>query len=423
MHRGAKGFGHIPANAQQVGKTAKGSRPSNPFAHGFAGFPHDKKLANPHKVDIGPTIHSTVQKSQLRIYSDSIGLGSAADPLSLGYMNRISAAFPQFTDVVNASENGRGLWRMCQQIQTGSWNSGPDNTAFIIVNGGLNDISRAGQDYFEFYKTLNKIRNCMFSMLLKPLQGAVTASGNASVTRSPGTFNSYFANTVGGLFVQSTGLPGADRASFTTSVGGKWTWTSGTCRHLYIQFIGACGGFPQAYQFGIASITIDGVLMGTYNGNFQYDGITDGVYDNGRGVVCVAFWDLPNTTHTVVVEHLSGTSTAIDFFSTITDNMRICPAFLVMEPPYITRQGYYGAPPSGIRGDRQSSNVAWQIMKDLVLFFRARGYNYGLGYSNKFYSLANCSSDGVHPTTKGHGQLLNAVLNAVKTYNQFQQGL
>jgi len=43
---------------------------------------------------------------------------------------------------------------------------------------------------------------------------------------------------------------------------------------------------------------------------------------------------------------------------------------------------------------------------------------------NDWYSLVNCSSDFVHPTTRGHGQLLQSVLTrATRTYNQSQQAL
>lgn len=422
--RGLKAHPHLPGNRPQVGITSKGYPMSNPFELGLKGLPHDSKLANPFKVEIGVDFSKDIRvaKSQLRLFSDSIGLGSNASPSSMGYMQRIALAYAQFTDVINYSENGRGMWKMCQLIQTASWTSGPDNLALIIVNAWLNDVADSGQDNPVFYKTLNKIRNCLFSMLLRPLQSTVVASGDATITRSGGTFNSYFANTVGGRFVQGTGLPGADRASFATAgVGATWTWTTPTCEHLYIQFIGASGA---TYTIGEADIIIDGVTVGHYSGNGQYDEMTDGVYDNGRGVVCMAFWDLPNAVHTVQVVQTAGTGAmAIDFFSTITDNFRICPAFLVMEAPYITRQGYYGNPPNGLRGDRTSSNLIWRMVKEMVLFFRARGYNYGLGFTNNFYSINNADTDGVHPITKGHSQMLQAVLNGIKTYNQFQQAL
>lgn len=422
--KGQKAHPHLPGNRPQVGITSKGYPMSNPFELGLKGLPHDSKLANPYKVEIGVDFSKDIRvaKSELRIYGDSTGLGSNADPLSLGFMNRINAAYTQLTNVNNASENGRGVWRMCQLIQTASWTSGPDNLAFIVACIGLNDVARSGRNNPNFYKTLNKIKNCWFSMMLRPLQSTVIASGDATITRSGGTFNSYFANTVGGRFVQGTGLPGADRASFATAgVGATWTWTTPTCRHLYIQFIGASG---VTYTIGEADIIIDGVTVGHYSGNGQYDEVTDGVYDNGRGVVCMAFWDLPNAVHTVQVVQTAGTGAmAIDFFSTITDNFRICPAFLAMEIPYITRQGYYGNPPGGLRGDRQSSNECSQIIKELMLFFRSRGYNYGYAFSNSFYSLNNCDTDGVHPITRGHSQLLQAILNAVKTYNRFQQSL
>ena len=422
MAKGLKGPSHRPTYGQMLGKGQK-ALPKNPFRHGLKGFPRNEKFHNPYKVDIGPTIHSTVRKSELRIYSDSIGVGANAEPTSNGYMNRIALALTQFTDVVNASENGQGVWRMCQLVQTAPWTSGPDNLAWIVINIGLNDISRSGESNPDFFKTLRKIRNGLFSMLLKPLQGTIAASGSASVTRSAGTFAGYFGNTVGGRFQQLT-LPNALAASFSTTAGAKWTWTSPTCRHLYVQLFGACGGTPLAYQFGITSITIDGVLMQTVNGNDQYDGVSDGAYDNGRGPVCYAFWDLPNTTHTVVVEHLSGTSTAVDFFASITDNMRICPALTVCEIPYINRSGYYGQPPNSLRGNRNDQVKADKIIRDLVIFFRNRGYNYGYCPTNEFYSLANCSPDNVHPTTKGHGQLLQALLyKATKTFNAFQQAL
>jgi hypothetical protein len=420
MNKGQKGYSHIQGSAQQTGKTPKGHRPTNPFAYGFAGFPHDKKLSNPLKVEINenPDMGIFAPKTELRLYSDSIGLGSNATALN-GYMQRISAAYPQFTSVTNNSENGRGMWRACQQIQTGSWTSGPDNLALIVVNAWLNDVADSGQDNPIWYKTFNKIKNCLFAMMLKPLIAAGTASGSVSITRAGGTFNSYFANTVGGLYVQGTGLPGADRASFCTAgTGATWTWTA-TFKHFFIQFIGAQG---ITYTIGEADIEVDGVVVGHYSGNGQYDLMTDGVYDNGRGVVCMAWWDFPNTSHTVVVRQTAGTGAmAIDFFATITDNMRICPAFLLMEAPYCTRQGYYGNPPSGLRGDRQSSNQISRMAREMILFFRRRGYNYGFVETNKFYSLANVDSDGVHPKDRGHSQLLQAFLNGVKSYNRFQQ--
>jgi hypothetical protein len=420
MNKGFKSFGKIPYAGVQHGKTLK-SYPKNPMRSGLKGFPINEKFHNPYKVQIGPNPpYSTVQKSQLRILSDSVGLGSAAEPLSNGYMNRLDEAYPQFTDIINYSENGQGVWRMCQIIQTASWTSGADNLAWIIINIGLNDIARSGESNPDFFKTLRKIRNGLFSMMLRPLQSTVIASGDTSITRVNIT-GSYFFNTIGGRFVQGAGLPGADRASYSTTAGATWTWTTPSCRHFYVQLGGACGGTPLAYLFGICTITVDGTVMATYNGNDQYDGVTDGAYDNGRGPVCVAIWDLPLGVHTVVVTHVSGNATAVDFFSTITDNMRICPAFTVCEIPYINRQGYYGQPPNSLRGNRNDSNKADQIIRELVIFFRSRGYNYGYCPVNDFYSLANCSSDNVHPTTRGHAQLLQAVLcKATKSFNNFQ---
>lgn len=417
MNKGRKGFPRPVSVGVSPGRTAKGE-PKYTFARGFAGFPHDKKLSNPYAVEINAT-GVLAQKTELRLFSDSIGVGANASPTSLGYMNRINSVFPQFTSVINYSEAGRGIWRMCQIIQSASWTSGPANLAFIVINIALNDVARSGRNNPNFYKTLNKVRALIRSMLLKPLVSLLHASGSSNVTRGGGgTFAGYFANTVGGLYQQLT-LPNALAASFVTSgAGATYTWTQ-TFKHFFIQFIGASGA---TYSTGIANITVDGVLVGQWNGNNHFDEVTDGVYDNGRGPVCMAFWDFSNASHTVVVTQVSGT-VIIDFFASITDNMTICPALLVMEPPYITSQGYYGSPPSQIRGDRVSSDMCTAVLKEEVLFFRKRGYNYGFVETNNKYSLAKCSSDGIHPNNDGHSQLLQAAITGTKSYNQFQQAL
>lgn len=418
MNKGRRGFARVASVGNSLGKGVK-SRPKYPFANGFAGFPHDKKLSNPYAVEINAT-GVLAQKTELRLFSDSIGVGANAVPTSLGYMNRIDDVFPQFTSIINYSEAGRGIWRLCQVIQTASWTSGPGNLAFIVINIGLNDVARSGRNNPNFFKTLNKLRACIRSMLLKPLISIIAPSGSTAVTRGGGgTFAAYFADTVGGRYTQHNPLPQTDAASFASSgTGATYTWTA-TFKHFFIQFIAASGA---TYSTGIANIDVDGVRVGQWNGTNLFDEVTDGAYDNGRGPACMMFWDFSNASHTVVVTQVSGT-VIIDFFASITDNMTICPALLVMEPPYITNQGYYGSPPSQIRGDRFSSDMCTAVLKEEVLFFRKRGYNYGFVETNNKYSLVKCSSDGIHPNNDGHSQLLQAAITGTKSYNQFQQAL
>jgi hypothetical protein len=267
---------------------------------------------------------------------------------------------------------------------------------------GLNDMKRNG----SATKTLNKFDSALRAMIFKCIRGATQYSGNDTVvTRSNGVFTAYAASSVGGTGSGVTLGAGQTSASFSATLGAKWSH-SFTGDSIGVQLFGTDGSL---YTLGECDIMIDGVKVKHVNCNDGwYDGISDGAYDNGRGPIVFIFTNLGYSNHTIEIINTNGVSVAVDFFSQILSPSE-CPTILIAEIPYCSLTGYN----SPAFGSRYHSNVCSKLMKEIVIEYRNLGYNIGWVNTTDYYT-PRMSDDGTHPDNSGYDRLTSAFVAACK---------
>jgi hypothetical protein len=259
--------------------------------------------------------------------------------------------------------------------------------SFASYMSGLNDIRSSGANaYAQIEKSHRAFLAACFLKDACP----------ASLMRRTGTWTG-FIDSVG------SGLGGYRHGGKSYALGGTplYQATPSLTAHLDWDFYGdnlVVGGFTTntAGNYQDLGISIDGGSVQTFSLYHLID-------DNTMGYDAKIFTGLGAGPHTVRLSPLSTNhDTCIDYVGTLTDAIGSAPAF-VSKIPYL---GVWTAPATQAIFD--AANV---IIGNVVAEFTTLGYPVELVDVNAFYSTVNCDTDGIHPKTAGHTQILNAYLD------------
>lgn len=297
----------------------------------------------------------------------------------------------------NISVGGRGVWRELDEINTESFTR---TQTVILVEGGLNDLRRSVTT-----QTYNKIRTCTFGILKRAFSSTTqVASGNAAVTRASGTFVQFDARSLGGIY-DGGPIPDPATATFSSTLNATWTW-SFTGTDVYVLFSGSNGAAAR----GDAEVRIDGNLVDTITDlDNQYDGVSDGAYDNARGPVCKIYWDLAAGAHTIEVKNISTSPVPIDQFGVLETPANTGYVFMVQIP----KVNDY-AKPGLDQADDAALTAGDAIRQEVLAEFQSRGYKVYfipimLGEGGLYDRSVGTDVDGVHPNDIGHNQIFESI--------------
>lgn len=172
-------------------------------------------------------------------------------------------------------------------------------------------------------------------------------------------------------------------------------------------------GDTAATTLGSFSVTIDGVLFGSYNAAnkanaYQYS------------VLAPTFdWRLPNVfiasglsagVHSVVITTLSNLEVDIDYVGKMVTPQNASGVLL----SHVLQMTDYSIPlagsATGARVDSVNNNI-----DTLVGYFNKMGYyTIGAVATENYYNTANAPSDGLHPNNFGHTQVANAFIDKIQ---------
>lgn len=171
-------------------------------------------------------------------------------------------------------------------------------------------------------------------------------------------------------------------------------------------------GDTAAATLGSFSVTIDGVLYGSYNAAnkanaYQYS-VLSPVFDWRMPNVFIAS-NLASGVHSVVITTLSNLEVDIDYVGKMVTPQNASGVLL----SHILQMTDYSIPLAGsatsARVDSANNNI-----DTLVGFFNKMGYyTIGAVATENFYNTANAPVDKLHPNNGGHAQIANAFLDKI----------
>lgn len=325
---------------------------------------------------------------------NSITFGQGASIVDSCYRTRVS----RYYSLVNTdlSLSGSGVWRAINNFYA---NVNPGHLDLTSVMAGFNDARRNG----SARATLNKVVNSLKAIFVNQYLSAYVTADDASVTRSAGFSAGYQASTVGGKVVNH-GL-----VSNTLNDSAAWIFTGTT---VAVGLIGA-DGTGGNFNYAAFSVYIDGVRVDSLTENLQWDGVSDGVYDNKRGPMAIYYTGLSAGTHKIVLyQRQASNYLAIDYFGTLVTTLNAKP-LVIMHAPRMNAAGYATAPANA---NNTVINTLNSTIDSLFATFPA-GYPIYKVLTNNYYdTLTGLSGDNIHPNNTGYRQIFNAFVAAVPSF-------
>ena len=264
---------------------------------------------------------------------------------------------------------------------------------------GLNDLRRGGANR----KTLNRIINGYKTIFCNQFSKTwYTASNNTVVTRSSGWSTGWAISSEGG----KSGTAGAFTNTLNSYI--EFTFTDST---VWWSAIGGDGS-GSIYTSPMVEISIDGVIVESFDLNNQTDGLTDGAFAHGIPVSRY-YKGLTYATHTIrVTNKTSGRYLLFDGFGTFVDK-NIANTYIMMHVPYMSTAGYLVAPANSSPAITDTCNAKLDSLKSSL----PSEYPVYLARSNDYYNPVTDvdPTDDVHPLDIGHNHLFQSVVASVGT--------
>lgn len=329
-------------------------------------------------------------------FGDSFTAGNGAVPGTASYVNVIAAALG--AAVTNFAVGGTGVYTAIASLYALGATFAPRNPSYTLITwmAGFNDLRRNG----SAAKTIAKIQSCLRAFIALSFSGTSIAASDAAVTKV-GAWTNF--TPAGG---QTRGAAIAGNAlSGVSGMTASWNFNGDSL------IIGTFVSDGVTYIHGPATITVDGVLVQTYNPDQLTDNIADSAYDNGRVPAAIVIRGLGSGAHTVVIAPTHATRPFIvDYLSTLVAPGDALP-LLVAVPARMNATGYATAPASAT--DAVMAVVASAII-DVVNEFP--DYPIRSVWPNSQYDLTTgVSADNIHPNNVGHLQIAKAFLYAIQT--------
>lgn len=290
----------------------------------------------------------------------------------------------------------------------------------FILEGGLNDIRKAGANPKTYSKIVCGIRAMFFRHNLK----LAVAASDASVTAT-GTWTNVAtsgANTIGTCSDLSLG--GTAKKSIVSGSTLAWTFTGNRL------VIGTLVTDEVIENSGTFTIDIDGTSYGTYDGRGKTDGETgyltvDGGTPNGVAIpadllpnnnaITHDVWYVDNLgagSHTVTITTTSTTKTYIDYFGTWLEHLDLNP-LLIYEIPRMNATGYAS---STSYNDNYVIDTANKLsIKVITEELANKNLPVASAPINDFYDPKNHAyADGIHPNGVGHKDYVDCGLSKIE---------
>lgn len=288
-----------------------------------------------------------------------------------------------------------------------------------VLEGGLNDIRKAGANPKTYSKIICGIRALYFRCNLKT---AVPAS-DASVTAT-GTWTDVATsglNTVGTCSDLSLG--GTAKKSIVSGSTLAWDFEGNRL------VIGTLVTDEVIETSGTFTIDIDGVSYGTYDGRGKTDGQTgyltvDGGTPNGVAIPadllpnnnaithdCWYIDNLGTGSHTVTITTTSTSKTYIDYFATYLDHLALNP-LLIYDIPRMNATGYAS---STSYNDNSVMDEANRLsIKVIAEELSNKNFPVAEAPINDFLDIKNhMAPDGIHPIDPGHKDYVDCGLSKI----------
>jgi hypothetical protein len=345
------------------------------------------------KKYVDSIVKAVIQPGQtISGFGDSIMFGSDASDSAHSFLNIFCS-----TLLCNAEDfgvSGAGSFRTMVEAFTNILST--ENVNPCIWETGINDLRASGDNE----KTYLKIQNAIKSFVLRANLNYAIAANDGTITQS-GTWTTVTGGTIG----MNADLSLSGNALKTTVSGSKLTF-SHSGNNLVIGTVCTDGVSEVSGAF---TVTIDGVLMGTWNGNGLADGVTDNDgYNNRITQGVIYFKNLSNTSHSVEIESVGSDQVIIDYIGSYSPYKV---PVLVMEIIKCTDAGYLIPPANANDSIIDSANIAIrEVVEELkhdfiVLLTDSSGYD----------PSVHSGVDGLHPNDLGHAERAYELLKKVIT--------
>jgi hypothetical protein len=331
------------------------------------------------------------------VLGHSIVAGTGASVPDSDWVQRASRYYSLAVSY-DGSLGGSGIWKAASNFNL-NINPGHSYATFGMVS--FNDARRGAFDP----KTRRKQINGWNSIFANQYLAAFVPANDASVTRYGSGWNTgYTSSVVGGKTVNG--------GIFTTTLNDSAVWPF-TGSRIVVGLMGA-DGTGGDFNYAKLYIYIDNVLTDSVDENNQWDGISDGVYDNRRGPMAWFKTNLSNGPHSIkLVQGQSGNNMVIDYFGTLVTPADGKPLIMVHDP-YMDAAGYAMSPNLSSPAITNQYNATLDSLRNVYA---------GLGYAvyrtrteNVYDTLTGLGPDHIHPKDLGYGQIFTSIVSDVPAF-------
>lgn len=347
---------------------------------------------------------SSGQESKVRVsayYSQPIiGIGN-----SIMYGNDATSAYRDFLELVsnelglsktNYGISGAGIFRMNKEVFTNI--SSVDNKSVVVVNPDINGL-RANPSTTPT-ATYTKVQEGIKALLIRSNLKTALPANDGTITQG-GTWTTISAGTIG----DNAGLKLSGQALKSVVSGSTLTFTV----NGQSVAIGTFCTDGVSEVSGSFTVSIDGDIMGTWDGNGLADGVTDNDGYNNRITQGVIWFDnLGDTNHTVVITTNSTAAVRIDYVGTLKKRNERTP-LIVCETTKCTSAGYAISPANASDAKVDALNAA---MRETVNLYSDE-FPIVLAELSEDFNPATDTTDGLHYTDSGHAKAAAKVLDKI----------
>lgn len=347
------------------------------------------------------------------VVSDTTGVFTANKSLGDSYTNSVNAPGDGYIEKLvasygitntNLAESARGAFRAAKAANTLGANATHLSGMF-----GLNDERRNG----AATGTVNKITNCLKSILAKHWRASAVAASDASVTRS-GVWNPYVAGYDGEFASTLGGLPYFTQLS---SAYMTWAFSGSTLTIGYLATVASFAVFDVYIEDASGYVYTDDTNPGTarppwltVTPNGGTDGVTDdsapnptesGTHTNARVPASVIITDIPYANSIVKIQsRCTGSDFClIDWLGTLV-SPSVAKPYWGFQIPYITPTGYGIVPNLGSNAAADTcSNAAKAVLTTLKNAGYPANYVPLRRHNGKILAAnySNMDADEIHP--------------------------
>jgi lysophospholipase L1-like esterase len=329
---------------------------------------------------------------------NSITAGAGASDANHQYVNLMSTALG--IDITNNAISGSSIrnviYRNFQFLPT----KNVVNPESIMI--GINDLCHGPtvQKYNKLAEGLNVVFANSFLNTFTPItDGTITQAGDW-IDLSP-----YVGSLSSKSYISGLGHPIA-----STTAGSTLSFST-----IGDNLVVGTYGLEAHYDYGRWTVTVDGVVKGTYNPNGKAD---DWYYSPIQTFAPLMPNDFVLTglgagTHDVVITMLDNKEADFDYIGTLNTPSN-CPPIVVGHVCKANDAGY--ALDGGYATDATIDSANARI-DSIIAVWSNRGYSIGIAHTeNYFNKTTDLSNDGLHPNDNGHYHIARAFLSVINKF-------